>query len=316
MNKLEQLKQHSIIVADTGDFQSIEKFKPQDCTTNPSLIYKAAQMAEYQEIVAKAVADAKQNNKNSASLIDDVIDYLAVNFGKELCGIVPGFVSTEVDAKLSFNTQKTVERAEKIIQLYNNYGIDKERILIKIAAGWEGIEAARQLEKKGIKCNLTLVFSNVQAAACAEAGVTLISPFVGRILDWYKVKNNLDYIASEDPGVLSVKEIYAYYKKFDYNTIVMAASFRSAAEIEELCGIDRLTISPNLLDELMSDNGKITTSIEDNVNMDSLSKLPLDEASFRWQFNENAMATEKFAEGIRLFNLDTNMLITRIKDML
>lgn len=306
MNSLEQLKKFTKVVADTGDFESINQFKPLDSTTNPSLIFAAAQDAKYAHLVDQSLITAKEYSDNKAVQIAHALDVLAVNFGLEILKIVPGRVSTEVDARLSFNTQKTIDKARKLIALYEDAGISRDRILIKIAATWEGIKAAEVIEKEGIRTNLTLLFSKVQAVACAEAGVQLISPFVGRILDWHKKDRGVSHIeAPEDPGVLSVTEIFNYYKKFEYKTEIMGASFRNKEEIIELAGCDLLTISPNLLAELEQNNIEITQKLnpESSKGMD-IEKIATDEVSFRWQMNEDAMATEKLAEGIRKFSAD------------
>ncbi len=306
MNKLDQLKKHTIVVADTGDFASIEQYKPQDSTTNPSLIYAASQMPEYQDFIRKIIKENPSQN------IEDILDDLIVSFGCELVKRVPGYVSTEVDAALSFDTEKTVEKAQKLIKLYEAKNVDPKRILIKIASTWEGIQAAEILEKQGIKCNLTLLFSLVQAAACAEAGAFLISPFVGRILDWYK-KNDLYKTGDPDPGVLSVQNIYSYYKQFGYSTIIMGASFRSEEEIENLCGLDRLTIAPKFLDKFKNDEGMLSNQIENLPTNLFKEKLDIREQSFRFLLNEDAMASEKLGEGIRLFHQDTEKLRLLIK---
>ena len=306
MNSLEQLKKHTKVVADTGDFQSINQFKPLDSTTNPSLIFAAAQDSKYEDLVNNALTEAKTFSPAKAEQLEHALDVLAVNFGLEILKIVPGRVSTEVDARLSFDTEKTIEKARKLIKLYETNGIDKNRILIKIAATWEGIRAAEVLEKEGIHTNLTLLFSKVQAVACAEAGVQLISPFVGRILDWYKNDRGVDSIpATEDPGVLSVSDIFNYYKKFGHTTEIMGASFRSKEEIIELAGCDLLTISPALLAELESSDQEIALKLDAGKakNM-AIEKIDTDEVSFRWLMNEDAMATEKLAEGIRKFSAD------------
>ena len=306
MNSLEQLKKYTKVVADTGDFQSINQFKPVDSTTNPSLIYASAQDSKYAQLVENALIDAKKHSNNKKEQVEHALDVLAVNFGLEILKIVPGRVSTEVDARLSFNTEKTIEKARKLIALYKTAGIDKNRILIKIAATWEGIQAAEVIEKEGIHTNLTLLFSKVQAVACAEAGVQLISPFVGRILDWHKKDRAVDHIvATEDPGVLSVSEIFNYYKKYNHATEIMGASFRNKEEIIELAGCDLLTISPALLAELESNALKIELKLNaENAKKMNIEKINTDEASFRWQMNEDAMATEKLAEGIRKFSVD------------
>ncbi len=316
MNSLEQLKKFTKVVADTGDFESINQFKPLDSTTNPSLIYMAAQDSKYAHLVDQALEAAKKNSNDKAEQLEHALDVLAVNFGLEILKIVPGRVSTEVDAHLSFDTQKTIAKAHQLIELYAAAGIDKERILIKIAATWEGIRAAEVLEKEGIHTNLTLLFSKVQAVACAESGVQLISPFVGRILDWYKKDRGVSHIdAPEDPGVLSVTEIFNYYKKFGHTTEIMGASFRNKEEIIELAGCDLLTISPNLLAELEQNEIEITKKLNaDAAKSLEIEKIATDEASFRWQMNEDAMATEKLSEGIRKFSVDLVKLEAFIAD--
>ena len=305
MNALEQLKQYTTVVADTGDFESMRKYTPRDATTNPSLIYAAAKDDRYAYLIDEVL---KENAHGSGDdRLGQIIDSLAVKFGMEILNIVPGRVSTEVDARLSFDTEATLAKARKLIGMYESSGITRERILIKVAATWEGIRAAEVLEKEGIRCNLTLLFSKVQAVACAEAGIQLISPFVGRIYDWYKKYRGVDHIeATEDPGVLSVREIYNYYKKFGYSTEVMGASFRNTGEILELAGCDLLTISPALLGELETMDGKQVSKKLDAANAASLSidRLPSDEKHFRWLLNEDAMATEKLSEGIRKFTAD------------
>ncbi len=305
--QLDQLKKFTTVVADTGDIDSIAIYQPQDATTNPSLIFAAAQMPQYSALVADAVTHGKKISQDN--WLAEAMDQLAVNFGVELSKHVPGKVSTEVDASLSFDTEATVAKARKFIQMYAAAGVPKERILIKIAATWEGIQAAKQLETEGIECNVTLLFSFAQAVACAEAGVFLISPFVGRILDWYKASTGLQYSATEDPGVLSVTSIYNYFKRFDYKTVVMGASFRSIGEIQQLAGCDRLTISPALLKQLSESN----EPLEQKLSADNAKKLPLDkiemnEKTFRWMMNEDSMATEKLSEGIRQFNRDYKKL--------
>jgi transaldolase len=302
-SRLAQLKKFTKVVADTGDFESMREFHPQDATTNPSLILAATQKPEYSALLDKAVADVRKNG--GASQVETVIDQLLVLFGQEILKIVPGRVSTEVDARLSFDTEGTVAKAREIIALYEKSGASRERILIKIASTWEGIRAAEILEKEGIHCNLTLLFSLPQAIACAEAGVQLISPFVGRIYDWYKKNNNRDYSGAEDPGVQSVTKIFHYYKKFGYKTEVMGASFRNTGQIVELAGCDLLTISPDLLGELASSEGEVVRKLDaaDSAKQD-LEKIHLDEKTFRFQLNEDAMATEKTAEGIRKFAAD------------
>jgi transaldolase len=305
LNQLDQLKQFTRVVADTGDFSTLREFAPEDATTNPSLIFKAAQMPAYKGIVQKAVAEARKSGATGSALVNEVMDYLLVLFGVEILKIVPGRVSTETDASLSFDTAALVAKAHRFLDLYQKNGISRERILIKIASTWEGIRAAEILQKEGINCNMTLLFSLVQAAACAEARARLISPFVGRILDWYKAKEKRDFTAAEDPGVLSVREIYAYYKKFDYNTEVMGASFRNKGEVLELAGCDLLTISPQLLAELKASQDPVERKLKPELATESkLQRLQIDEKKFRWLLNENAMATEKTSEGIRLFNAD------------
>ena len=303
--QLDQLKTFTTVVADTGDFASLKEYAPQDATTNPSLILKAAQMPEYASVVAKAVSDAKQTGASGARLLGEVMDALLIAFGVEILKIVPGRVSTETDANLSFDAEALIAKGRRFIVLYQKQGIGRERILIKIASTWEGIRACEVLQKEGINCNLTLLFSLAQAVACAEARAKLISPFVGRILDWYKKSTGQDYSAAEDPGVVSVKEIYAYYKKFGHATEVMGASFRNKGEILELAGCDLLTISPNLLGELKNDSATIRRKLDPATARDSnIEKLVLDEKKFRWLLNENQMATEKTAEGIRQFHAD------------
>jgi transaldolase len=304
---LNELKQSSLIVADTGDFESIRKYQPRDATTNPSLLYKAAQMPEYAALVDKAIADSKQEAGGSGKTLEILLDRLSVAFGLEILKIVPHRVSTEVDARLSFDTVATVAKAKSLIARYEQAGIGKERILIKIASTWEGIRAAEQLKADGIKCNLTLLFSFAQAVACAEAGVQLISPFVGRILDWHKkASGRNDYTAAEDPGVVSVTQIYNYYKKHGYATEVMGASFRNVGEILELAGCDLLTISPALLEEMQKTPGAVPRKLSpESAAKCTLAKIALTEKCFRWQHNEDAMATEKLSEGIRLFAADT-----------
>ena len=306
MNTLAQLKQFTKVVADTGDFQSMRQFKPVDATTNPSLIYASANDPQYAPLMEEAIDFANKSAASKKEKLEICLDKLAVNFGLEILKIVPGRVSTEVDARLSFDTQATIEKARQLIALYEAAGIDRRRVLIKVAATWEGIRAAEILEKEDIHCNLTLLFSKVQAVACAEAGVQLISPFVGRILDWHKADRKVDHItATEDPGVLSVTEIYNYYKKFNYKTEVMGASFRNIEEIIELAGCDLLTISPNLLAELENKQIVIQPRLtKENALSSEEEKMSPDEKQFRWLLNEDAMATEKLAEGIRKFAAD------------
>ncbi|MEO0473207.1 MAG: transaldolase [Bacteroidota bacterium] len=302
-SQLDQLKQLTTVVADTGDFLQLEQYRPQDATTNPSLILKAIEMPQYQAILDQAVQE--DGAKGGESVMDKVL----VLFGKKILDIVPGRVSTEVDARLSFDTEATVAKAKTIIGLYEDMGISRERILIKIASTWEGIEAAKALEAEGIHCNMTLLFSLAQAVACAEAKATLISPFVGRILDWYKAKEGRDFSPQEDPGVASVKEIYTYYKKFDYPTEVMGASFRNKGEVLELAGCDLLTISPGLLQELADSDAPIEQKLfADKAAEANIDRFDLSEKNFRWSLNEDAMATEKTAEGIRRFGADIRKL--------
>lgn len=305
-NLLSQLKELSLIVADTGDFESIRKYQPRDATTNPSLLLKAAQMAEYKEIVDSVLSETKRDSSAPGAKLELAMDKLAVAFGLEILKIVSHRVSTEVDARLSFDVEGSVAKARTLIGYYEKAGIDRERVLIKVASTWEGICAARQLTREGIRCNLTLLFSFAQAVACAEAGVQLISPFVGRILDWYKKNTGRDYLPEEDPGVISVTQIYQYYKKYGYNTEVMGASFRNIGEILQLAGCDLLTISPVLLDELQKTAGSVVRKLNPEAAKDAeLPKITLDERGFRWMMNEDQMATEKLSEGIRLFAADS-----------
>jgi transaldolase len=313
MNQLDQLKQFTTVVADTGDFESMRDYLPQDATTNPSLILQAAQKEEYRGIVQKAVTEFETSSLTGAARIDAIIDRVLVLFGLEILDIVPGRVSTETDARLSFDVEGTIEKGRRLIDLYESEGIDRDRVLIKIASTWEGIRAAQSLEEEGIHCNLTLLFSLGQAAACAEAGVQLISPFVGRILDWYKANTGESYTAETDPGVKSVKEIFTYYKKFGYDTEVMGASFRNKGEITELAGCDLLTISPGLLEELQNSEDSLPRRLDpEEAASATIEKVPTDEKSFRWLMNEDAMATEKTAEGIRKFAID----IVKLEDMI
>ncbi|KIW70640.1 transaldolase [Phialophora macrospora] len=307
-SSLEQLKATgTTVVCDSGDFLTIEKYKPQDATTNPSLILAASKKAEYAKLIAPAVEYGKNHGKDIDEQVDATLDRLLVEFGKEILKIVPGKVSTEVDARFSFDTQKSVEKARHIIELYKSVGIDKSRVLIKIASTWEGIKAAEILQKEGINCNLTLMFSLVQAIAAAEAGAFLISPFVGRILDWYKAAMKKDFPAHEDPGVKSVQAIFNYYKKYGYNTIVMGASFRNVGEITELAGCDYLTISPNLLEDLYNSQDKVPQKLkaEEAHTLDIPKRTYInDEPTFRFDFNEEQMAVEKLREGISKFAAD------------
>lgn len=305
LNQLEQLKRFTKVVADTGDFATLKQYEPQDATTNPSLLFKAAQMPEYKHLVEKAVTETKKLGLNRQAMAARVVDQLLILFGVEILKIIPGRVSTETDAALSFDADALVAKARQFISMYEQNGIPRERILIKIASTWEGTRAAQILEKEDIHCNMTLLFSLPQAIACAEAGATLISPFVGRILDWYKKSTGKDYAPSDDPGVKSVRTIYGYYKKFGYKTEVMGASFRNAGEILELAGCDLLTISPQLLGELKASTAPVERKLSPEIAKESkLERVTLDEKTFRWLLNEDAMATEKTAEGIRNFHAD------------
>jgi transaldolase len=304
-NKLEQLKTMTLVVADTGDIEAIRQFAPEDATTNPSLLLKAAALPHYQALIGQARRWAHEQAGSDTEQLANCSDRLAVDIGREILAIVPGRVSTEVDARLSFDTTATVQRARKLIAMYEAADIDRQRILIKIASTWEGIEAAQLLEREGINCNLTLLFGFTQAAACADAGAYLISPFVGRILDWYKANTELDINRPEDdPGVQSVARIYNYYKQHDYQTIVMGASFRNSGEIQALAGCDRLTISPALLQELAEDKGELSRVLSPQATGKGEDQLHLEEGDFRYQLNDDAMATEKLAEGIRNFVAD------------
>ena len=300
---LEQLKSMTTIVADTGDIEAIRRHQPQDATTNPSLLLKAATLPEYVPLIADSIAWAKSQSSDREQQTRDAMDKLAVSVGLEVLNFIPGRISTEVDARLSFDTDATLRKARKLIGLYNKAGVDNSHVLIKIASTWEGIRAAEILEREGINCNLTLMFGFAQARACAEAGVTLISPFVGRILDWHKAKSGRDFMAEEDPGVLSVRQIYAYYKAHGYKTIVMGASFRNMGEIIALAGCDRLTIAPALLKELDAAQGKLVRRLTDSGTSKSC-PARMTETEYRWETNEDAMATEKLAEGIRGFTVD------------
>lgn len=310
--QLDSLRQITVVVADTGDIDAIKKYQPQDATTNPSLILSASALPQYASLIDEAVAYAKAQSNDKAQQLIDAEDKLAVNIGLEILKIVPGRISTEVDARLSYNTQATVEKARKLIALYNAAGISNDRILIKIASTWQGIRAAEILEKEGINCNLTLLFSEAQARACAEAGVYLISPFVGRILDWYKANSDKkEYAPAEDPGVISVTKIYNYYKEYGYNTVVMGASFRNVGEITELAGCDRLTIAPALLKELQENSTALVRKLEYKGEVKAKPQ-PLTEAEFYWQHNSDAMAVEKLADGIRKFAVDQEKLETML----
>ena len=310
MTVLESLKKYSIVVADTGDIQAIARLKPQDATTNPSLLFSAAQRPEYQHLVREALEHAEKQGGNKKAETEAFMDKLAVSFGSEILKVIPGRVSTEVDASLSFDTEATLAKAHELIRLYEERGTSRERILIKIASTWEGIKAAEKLEQEGIHCNLPLLFSFAQAVACAEAKVTLISPFVGRIYDYYKKENGGKDIAIEqDPGVASVTRIYNYFKKYDYKTVVMGASFRKVEQITHLAGCDLLTISPDLLDEMQKTEGEIERKLTaEGAKASSDEKIHLDEKTFRWMHNEDAMATDKLAEGIRKFYADARKL--------
>ncbi len=314
MNILDQLKQHTQVVADTGDFQTMKRFKPIDATTNPSLIFAAAQKPEYHNLVENALEYGRKMGNSSEEKLSETMDMLAVLFGVEILNIVPRRVSTEVDARLSFDKEGSIEKARKLIRLYEENGISREKILIKLASTWEGIKAAEELEKESIHCNLTLLFSFAQAVACAESSVQLISPFVGRIYDWHKKDRGVDYIpGKEDPGVQSVQKIFHYYKKLGYETEVMGASFRNTDEIIELCGCDLLTISPNILAELEKMEGKLDVRLDarESAKME-LQKVHLDQKDFLWHHNSDAMAVEKLAEGIRKFTGDLIKLETLI----
>ena len=306
--QLDSLRSMTVVVADTGDIDAIKKYQPQDATTNPSLILSASALPQYTPLIDEAIAYAKAQSADKAQQLIDAEDKLAVNIGLEILKIVPGRISTEVDARLSYDTQATVEKARKLIALYNAAGISNDRILIKIASTWQGIRAAEILEKEGINCNLTLLFSEAQARACAEAGVYLISPFVGRILDWYKANTDKkEYAPAEDPGVISVTKIYNYYKEYGYKTVVMGASFRNVGEIIELAGCDRLTIAPALLKELQENTTPLVRKLEYKGEVKAKPQ-PLTEAEFYWQHNSDAMAVEKLAEGIRKFAVDQEKL--------
>ena len=312
-SKLDSLREHTVVVADTGEVDAIRQYQPNDCTTNPTLLLKAAQSDAYRPLVDQAIARA---NASSAADVDRVCDELAVTFGSELLKIVPGYVSTEVDADLSFDADATVAKAERLIERYDALGADTDRVLIKIASTWEGIRAAETLAKRGVKCNLTLMFGMPQAVACAEAGVHLVSPFVGRIRDWYQAQGHTDIEGDADPGVRFVRRVYAYYKRHGYKTIVMGASFRTLSEIECLAGCDRLTISPHLLDQLSKEDGPLARRLGDDTAAQGEDRIAMDEIRFRWHMNEDAMATEKLAEGIRQFNADLVSLKSLLAGMI
>lgn len=305
VSQLDQLKQFTVVVADTGDFEAMKAYQPQDATTNPSLILQASQKAEYRHLVDQSIKEHRGSALAGDALVESIIDRILILFGKAILDIVPGRVSTETDARLSFDVEGSIEKARHLIALYEKEGISRERILIKIASTWEGIRAAEQLQKEGINCNLTLMFSLVQAVSCAEAGIKLISPFVGRIYDWYKASTGREYSGADDPGVESVATIYNYYKRFGYKTEVMGASFRNKGQIVELAGCDLLTISPNLLEELNASNDPIERKLDPAAAQDlAIERVPTDEKSFRYLLNDDAMATEKTAEGIRKFAQD------------
>eukprot|EP01114_Cavostelium_apophysatum_P015557 TRINITY_DN425_c0_g1_i1.p1 TRINITY_DN425_c0_g1~~TRINITY_DN425_c0_g1_i1.p1 ORF type:complete len:321 (-),score=107.05 TRINITY_DN425_c0_g1_i1:166-1128(-) len=314
---LEQIKKNTFVVADTGDFQTIKAYEPEDATTNPSLIYAASSIPAYASLVEDAVKYGKSKGGNIEDQVGSAIDKLCVNFGVEILKIVPGRVSTEINAKLSFDKEGNIKKARELIALYKEAGIDKNRVLIKIASTWEGIQAARELEKEGIHCNLTLLFSLIQAAACAEAGVTLISPFAGRITDFYKARDNKSsYTPEEDPGVLSVRSIFNYYKKFGYKTVVMGASFRTKEQVMALNGCDYLTVSPALLEELKKTTGVDVPKHLDKDKTVAVDKLDTSENNFRWLLNEDEMATAKLSEGIRKFAADLKKLEVEIQKKL
>eukprot|EP01091_Cochliopodium_minus_P013068 TRINITY_DN410_c0_g1_i2.p1 TRINITY_DN410_c0_g1~~TRINITY_DN410_c0_g1_i2.p1 ORF type:complete len:324 (+),score=115.05 TRINITY_DN410_c0_g1_i2:168-1139(+) len=321
-DSLTQIKTFTTVVADTGDFEQISNYKPQDATTNPSLLYSAALMEQYKGIVQTSVEYGKKNGKNEKEILEHTVDYLAVTFGKKILEIIPGRVSTEIDARLSFDVEATIKKAREIISLYEKEGISKDRILIKIASTWEGIQAAKVLEQEGIHVNMTLLFSLVQAQACAEANVTLISPFVGRITDYFKEKEKRDpkffYTPSEDPGVVSVTEIFNYYKKHGYKTVVMGASFRTKEQTIALAGCDLLTISPNLLKELQEAKVEVHKVLDSQKSgeVSKLDKFVPDEKSFRWRLNQDEMATVKLSEGIRKFAQDIEKLEDIIRKFL
>jgi transaldolase len=315
LNQLEQIKRLTKVVGDTGDFESIRKFKPQDATTNPSLIYAATKKQQYVHLLDEVIVDPKKSGLTGTAQIENIIDHLLVKFGCEFLKIIPGRVSTETDARFSFDVEGAMKKARRLIELYQKQGIGRERVLIKIASTWEGILAAEQLQKEGIKCNMTLLFSLPQAARAAEVNVQLISPFVGRIYDWYKAANKRDYSGAEDPGVQSVQEIYTYYKKFGYQTEVMGASFRNVGQILELVGCDLLTISPELMEQLSESTEPVTQKLSpEKAESARIDKLELDEKKFRYLLNKDAMATEKTAEGIRKFVADMAKLEKLVAD--
>ncbi|MCF7353476.1 transaldolase [Vibrio sp. CK2-1] len=311
-SKLEQLRALTTVVADTGDIDAIAKYQPQDATTNPSLILKAAQIENYSRLIDQSIAYAKAQSDDADRQVQDTCDMLAVTIGQEILKVIPGRISTEVDARLSYDTEGSVTKARQLIKMYNDAGITNDRILIKLASTWEGIRAAEILESEGINCNLTLLFSFAQARACAEAGVYLISPFVGRIMDWHKAKEGRDFEASEDPGVKSVTSIYNYYKQHGYETVVMGASFRNTGEILELAGCDRLTISPQLLQELEDSQGEVVQKLKPAQSIQAQPEK-MTHAEFLWEHNQDPMAVEKLAEGIRAFAVDQGKLEAMIK---
>ncbi|EXI61220.1 transaldolase [Mannheimia granulomatis] len=315
MSQLDELRKVTVVVADTGDIEAMKLYKPEDATTNPSLILSASALPQYAPLIEDAVAYAKAQSGDKAQQLVDAEDKLAVNIGLEILKLVPGRISTEVDARFSYDTEKTIAKARKLIALYNAAGISNDRILIKIASTWQGIRAAEVLEKEGINCNLTLLFSQAQARACAEAGVYLISPFVGRILDWYKANEGKEYAPAEDPGVISVTNIYNYYKQHGYKTIVMGASFRNVGEIVELAGCDRLTIAPPLLKALQESNETLVRKLEYKGEVKARPE-PMTEAEFYWEHNQDPMAVEKLAEGIRKFAIDQEKLEAMLSEKL
>jgi transaldolase len=317
MNTLDQLKQYTKVVADSGDFATLKEYAPQDATTNPSLILAATKIERYSNLLEQAVTENQKSDLTGAALVDKITDRLLILFGTEILKIVPGRVSTETDARLAFDTEALVKKGRTLIALYESHGTSRERVLIKIASTWEGVRAAEILQKEGIHCNLTLLFSLVQAVACAEAGVQLISPFVGRIYDWYKKAENRDFHGAEDPGVISTSAIYNYFKKYGHKTEVMGASFRNIAQILELAGCDLLTISPKLLAELQKSEEKVVRKLSPEAaqKMD-IKRVPTDENSFRWLMNQEAMATEKLSEGIRLFAADSAKLDAHIAELI
>jgi len=314
-NKLDQLRTFTTVVADTGDIEAMQKYQPEDATTNPSLILKAAQLPAYDALIEDAISYAKKQSDDKTQQVQAACDMLAVNIGKEILNIIPGRISTEVDACLSYDTNASLAKARQLIQMYNDAGISNNRILIKLAATWQGIRAAEILEQEGINCNLTLLFSFAQARACAEARVFLISPFVGRIMDWYKKSEGHDFTPENDPGVKSVSDIYNYYKNYGYKTVVMGASFRNTGEILEIAGCDRLTISPELLQQLADEQGEVVRKLVPNNNI-QVPPVPLTEAQFLWDHNQDPMAIEKLAEGIRNFAIDQDKLEKMIEKRL